>query len=146
MNKYNDEQGMALVLTLAFIVIIMLFSLALIFQVTNTSKQVSTMEKNIEARHMAEMGVDYYSQFIRSKKDSLETFNKTDLKSKIYVLSKKFDDPINIENDKRNFEIRIDDIFSSEEDKWIIPFTSTGTAFGKTATIDSELIIDFSGN
>src|SRR5690625_1793365 len=124
MNKYNDEQGMALVLTLAFIVIIMLFSLALIFQVTNTSKQVSTMEKNIEARHMAEMGVDYYSQFIRSKKDSLETFNKTDLKSKIYVLSKKFDDPINIENDKRNFEIRIDDIVSSEEDKWIIPFTS----------------------
>src|SRR5690625_2973619 len=130
---------MALVLTLAFIVIIMLFSLTLLYQVTNTSKQVSLMEKNIEARHMAEMGLDYYNQFIRSEKEFLETVNRTELVSELNHLNDNLMKEINIENDDRYFKIQDLRIKESNENELIISFTSIGKAFEESVPIDSEI-------
>lgn len=130
MNKFRNESGAALVLTLLIVTLFLLFILTQFYQVTNTSKQVNTIEHSIDARLIAEMGVDYYRSQIDQFKnqESINAFTD-DLSTNVQL------DP------NRQFTITLTNI-SETEDQIIIQITSTGIAFDKKKTIKDELLIN----
>ncbi|RKQ29885.1 hypothetical protein D8M06_16845 [Oceanobacillus halophilus] len=139
MIKLKDEKGAALVLTILIITLLMVTILGLFKQVTNTTKQITTMEKDIVSQHIAEMGVDYYHAYTESflpntiSDISKITLPDIDIQEKVILDSQK------------NFVFWIEshelDPESSEENI-IINFTSIGEAYGKTTTIDSSVTIN----
>lgn len=142
MTKYKNEQGAALILTMFIITILLLFTSAQLFQVTNTRKQVNTMEKSIMAQHMAEMGVDYYRALLDSIEEgaddfeSLEDFAKELPTDKI---TRSIDS--NINNGNRSYEVTITEPYQYESDIVTIHFTSKGKAYGVEKTIKSTITI-----
>ncbi|MGM8212359.1 hypothetical protein ACLIBH_06120 [Virgibacillus sp. W0430] len=150
MNKYQNEQGAALVLTLLLITLITLLLLGQFYQVTNTAGQVATMEKNIESRHLAEMGVEYYQQLIASKQaelteaaqasgfqgveEKLQEWNGTE------VLT------VQVEGERKYFTIENVTLDQQTENEIIVEFTSLGTANGKEVRENNEIIITIMRN
>lgn len=130
MNKYRNEKGAALVLTLMIVTLILLFILTQFYQATNTAKQVNTVEHTIDARLVAEMGIDYYRSQIDQYKneDSIETYT-SDLSTRVQLDS------------KREFTITLSEIVSTDKEI-ILKVTSTGLAFDSKSTIKDELTIN----
>ncbi|WP_156291463.1 hypothetical protein [Oceanobacillus salinisoli] len=87
MGKLKNERGFALVLTLMIISLLLLFVLSLFTQITNTTKQITTMEKHINAGNIADMGVIYFQKLVETNKEELEsmlndgTFEQEDINS-----------------------------------------------------------------
>ncbi len=140
MNKFTNDKGMALVLTLAIIVIIMLVCLTLFFQITNATKQVAKTEQNIEARHLAEMGRNYFNQYILTETDDLALTSVTEVVHQLDIIKKTFPKTVTIEHPNKDFQITFSEIITSEEEI-IIPFTSQGTVDDNEVIIDSEIIV-----
>lgn len=146
MNKYRNEQGVALVLTMFIITILLLFISAQFFQVTNTRQQVSTMEKHIMAEHMAEMGVDYYRALIESiEHDATDQIKEYITKIKT-VKEDVLHQTITSTEKQGNRSYLIDKITisepSDESGAIEISFNSTGTAYEKSKTINSTITIN----
>ncbi|MGM8364547.1 hypothetical protein ACLIBG_03590 [Virgibacillus sp. W0181] len=145
MNKYHNEQGAALVMTLLFITVLILLLLGQFYQVTNTAGQVSTMEKSIEARHMADMGIDYYQQMVASKREILEEVAEDSgfqgVKSAIEELNNT--ETLNSEmgSGNKSFEIEQITIEQTSDDEITIQFNSKGMASEKEINEESEIII-----
>ncbi|GAA0447685.1 hypothetical protein GCM10008983_27180 [Lentibacillus halophilus] len=134
MNRLRNERGAALVLTLMMITLILLFVLTLLYQVTNTTRQITTMDENIDAHLVAEMGVDYYQTLVheRVKGQAVEKVQDIDWP----------ETPTNYPiDDNRTFSIKIDQRDNTNKEKTEIEFTSEGKAHGRTETIEQSITI-----
>lgn len=144
MSKYKNEEGAALILTMFIITILLLFVSAQLFQVTNTRKQVNTMEKSIMVGHMAEMGVDYYRSFVKNiEQDPSEPLTKyvANLKS---ALNKEIKQLVSSSSngDDRSYGIITDNVDTEVTDnEIIIEFTSIGKAYDMEKKIESTITI-----
>lgn len=139
MDNLNNEKGAALVLTLMIITLFLVFIMGQFYQVTNTTKQVTTMEKQIDAHLMAEMGVDYFHAFLNENYDQEDPL--ADFIEKNLPITKIID-----EEEQHQFEISIDDQTDYDSQ---ITYISTGDAFGEEEAIEGTITInnnDESGN
>lgn len=127
MIKLKNEQGAALVLTLFIVTLMLLFALTLFYQVTNTTKQVTTVEKNIDARNIAEMGVEYYYQKIKYLYEQGSTIEE--------IIEQIHDDDRIVISEDRYFKLTAIDNANSNK----ISITCTGTAFEKDVTVENEI-------
>lgn len=131
MNNFKNEKGMALVLTLFIVTLMLLFALTLFSQVINTTKQVTTIEKNIDARNVAEMGIEYYYQKIKHKH---EQDTSKDIQDIIELINK---DQVSFDN--RSFELLQVKIDESDPNK--INISCEGTAFGQKVAVENEIML-----
>lgn len=129
MNKFKNEQGAALVFTLMIVTLLLLFILTQFYQITNTTKQINTVEHTIDARLVAEMGIDYYrSQIDQFKNEESIRDYTADLSTSVTL------------DGNREFSITLTELTQSD-DEIIIQIESTGNAFGKNKMIEDKLII-----
>jgi|SRR5690606_24736524 type II secretory pathway component PulK len=135
MKKRSNESGAALVMTLMIITLLLLFIMTLLFQITNTTKQVTTMEKNIVAEQIAQMGVDYFRTYI----DSIipDTINDVEQIENLAIQELNL-----IELDvNHKFWIESEAPTSITDNEVVIEFTSFGEANGKKESIQSSIKI-----
>ncbi|MBM6619761.1 hypothetical protein [Bacillus suaedaesalsae] len=62
-----NEQGSTLIITLLTIVVILIFSSVLINTTLNSAAQINKTEQDIQATHLAEMGVSYFHEAIKTE-------------------------------------------------------------------------------
>lgn len=129
MAKFRSEQGATLVLTLFIVTLMLLFVLTLFYQVTNTTKQVTTIEKNIDARNIAEMGVEYYYQKIKYLYEQGVTIEE--------IIGQIRDEKPVVISENRFFELTSIDNANSNK----ISISCTGTSFEKTVTEKNEIML-----
>lgn len=143
MKKFREEKGAALVLTIMMITLFLVFILGLFTQVTSTTKQVTTMEKKIDAQLVAEMGVTYFQRLVEIKQDlqgekNKESSEDDELANFIHFIKDEL--PINQRIDKdRTFKITLDE--RCNEDKKSICFKSEGVVADANVTATSNGII-----
>lgn len=127
-HNFKNEKGAALVLTLMIVTLFLLFILTQFYQVTNTTKQVTTMEKNINARNVAEMGIEYYFQKIKYE------YEKDPTKEVSEIIADIDGEEVRLDED-RNFQLLAPD--PNEPNK----IRAKGTAFGKEAIVENEITL-----
>ncbi|WP_164668371.1 hypothetical protein [Virgibacillus doumboii] len=141
MNRLSGERGAALVMTLFIIILLMLSVLTLFYMVTNTTKQVTTMEKNIQAEHMADMGIDY----VRTLVDNYEHNEKSSLED--YLINELPAEKVLIDSSNRFLKIVLPpegiNIDENSNEPIEFTYTSIGTAFGKEKKIEDTIEITF---
>ncbi|WP_390360823.1 hypothetical protein [Virgibacillus byunsanensis] len=123
-----------LVLTLMIITLFLTFILVQFTQITNTSRQVETMEKNIEARLIAEMGVDYYRKLVKS------TVSETVANSDDIILPDLREQQILDDKGNYKYEISNPEIVEESSEQVKISFTSKGTALDTVQYIENTTI------
>ncbi|ASK62962.1 hypothetical protein CFK37_12825 [Virgibacillus phasianinus] len=131
MNRLNNEHGAALVLTLFIVTIMLLFILTLSYQVINTTKQVTTVEKNMDAEHLAKMGVEYYYQWVKHEHVQSPSKNIEEI---ITALQGMTDKEIIIDQERR-FLLMNAKIDGSN----LIKITCKGIAFGNDVIETNEI-------
>ncbi|SHF78879.1 hypothetical protein [Ornithinibacillus halophilus] len=121
MNSFKNETGAALVLTIMIITLFLLFLMTLFFQITNTTKQITTIEENLVAEQIAEMGVDYYHAYIeKNLPDTISDIEELDISSGVLL----------------NHEVELDDNYSFFIDTTSIDEEANKIYFTVTAVID----------
>lgn len=134
MNELKNEHGAALVLTLFIVTLLLLFVLTLFYQVNNATKQVTTMEKNIDARNLADMGTAYiYCVLDLYNNQYMEEELKT-IFEKEFVGSKK----VEIDPSNRWYQIKVD----LQNYPTSINYTTKGVSFGKVVEMEDVIIIN----
>ncbi|MFS0673075.1 hypothetical protein [Ornithinibacillus sp. 179-J 7C1 HS] len=147
----NNQKGVAFVLTLSIITLILLFIMVLFYQAINTSTQINTMEKHIDAKNIASMGMDYYQYHLENMQDELQqTLNNggiNELLSKINQLNNELRGKKEIDSN-RYFELELPTSipYSEGSIEIVIAYSSKGTAFAKTVEETSEITIKIKGN
>ncbi|MBP1947789.1 hypothetical protein [Virgibacillus litoralis] len=140
MINFKSEKGAALVLTLMIITLFLVFILTQSYQITNTTRQVTTMEKQIDARLIAEMGVDYYRSFVQNYIEG-EGITKPD---NVYITEINLpQNPVKLDSKDHKFSIQDSHIEEQTEEKVMIKFSSIGTAYNKEKEIEDTIIITF---
>lgn len=128
MNNFKSEKGAALVLTLMIITLLFIIILTQFYQITNTTKQVTTMEKQIDARLAAEMGVDYYRASVENYIDDAGLTAPGDLNIAEITLPQ---NPVKWDSGNHKFLIKDSYIEEKTEDQVTVKFTSVGTEIGR---------------
>ncbi|SDQ43285.1 hypothetical protein SAMN05216232_1576 [Virgibacillus subterraneus] len=140
MINFKSEKGAALILTLVIITLFLVFILTQFYQITNTTKQVTTMEKQIDARLIAEMGVDYYRSFVQNYIDDEGITDP----GEVYITEINLpQNPVKLDSKDHKFSINDSHIEERTEEKVTIKFISIGTAFNKEKEIKDTIIITF---
>lgn len=132
MKRYLNERGAALILTLLLTTLALLFILTLFYQILNTTKQVDTMDDNVRARHVAEMGLDYYEQIVHQ----LSAASYTSVEEFITLMPK--NQSVTIDSD-RSFKVTQQKVDTSDSDQIVIHFKSEGIAFERNVTKESKI-------
>lgn len=140
MNNFKSEKGAALILTLMIITLFFIFILTQFYQITNTTKQVTTMEKQIDARLVAEMGVDYYRDVVQKYIDDAELTEPGDVNIAEITLPQ---NPVKWDSGNHKFFIKDSYIEEKTEDQVTVKFTSVGTVHSKEKKIEDTIIITF---
>ncbi|MFD2627890.1 hypothetical protein [Oceanobacillus kapialis] len=130
----KSEKGAALVLTLMFIALALLFITTLSGMVVQTTKQVTTMEKRNDAELVAQMGVDYVQALLddyeRSEAQDLLTYLTDHIPKNVLIGA----------NGDRQFEIELPREILLQ-DGYEVTFTSIGTAQGQTVETEGTIEI-----
>ncbi|WP_106496913.1 hypothetical protein [Lentibacillus sp. Marseille-P4043] len=135
MNNFKNQRGAAFVITLMIITLFLLFILTQFHQVTNTTKQVTIVEKTLDAQLIAEMGVDYYRELVDKyiQDEEIKDPNKITLPEP---------NPPTIDSNHA-YQISAYKMIEKSDTKVIITFRSTGIAFDKEKQIDDKITIHF---
>ncbi|WP_099158764.1 hypothetical protein [Virgibacillus ndiopensis] len=154
MKKFKNETGAALVLTMLIITIFLIFVTVQVTQAVNSTKQVTTMEKKIDAELVAKMGVDYFQQLIVNNQTELtsiidnNTDNKRLLEQEIngFIHQLRYDalnnKPFEIDRNNRTFEIiDIHVVVNRDNSSVTVTFESIGKAFEANNTAKGEVKI-----
>ncbi len=140
MINYKSEKGAALVLTLMIITLFFIFILTQFYQITNTTKQVTTMEKQIDARLVAEMGVDYFRDAVQRYIDNAGLTEPGDVSIAEITLPQ---NPVTWDSGNHKFLIKDSYIEEKTEDQVTVKLISVGTAHSKEQKIEDTIIITF---
>ncbi|MFD1171296.1 hypothetical protein [Oceanobacillus picturae] len=143
----KGEKGAVLVLTLLMVTLIILFITALTGQVIQTTKQVTTMEKRIDAELVLQMGIDY----VQAVLDAYEYNEEQDAME--YLEEKLGEHLQTVDNgntqlkldDERKFEINLPDPLPAvkEGEDIEVTYTIIGIAQGQTAETKDKIKITF---
>ncbi|MCG3420175.1 hypothetical protein [Oceanobacillus jordanicus] len=143
----KGERGAALVLTLLMITLLLLFVTLLSGQVIQTTKQVTTTEKRIDAELVSQMGIDYVQSV-------LETYEYNEVQDVMDYLSTKLDEylqisktgnPILILDEVRQFEIELPDPLPEviEGEDLEVTYRSIGRSMDQTIETNDTITITF---
>jgi len=137
--RLTNERGAALITVLLIITLISIFSVTLLFQLTSAKKQFNTTEGEIQALNLAEMGLIYMREEVKSVLPELNDATDDNIKE---VLKDEL--PLTVDeefpNAHQNTEYQVDVKIGELEGKSItIENTSKGTV-GQYEEILSERI------
>lgn len=137
MKIWSNEKGAALVMTVMIVTIILLFVMTLLYQITNTSRQVQKGKSITVAEQIAAMGVDYYQSYA---KENLPTVYETEDEVRLPDLDigEKFKVD---ETGDFQFWFKDHSLNRISESQMNITFTSVGEANGEREEIESSIII-----
>ncbi|WP_068674679.1 hypothetical protein [Oceanobacillus sp. Castelsardo] len=149
--KLQNEQGIALIYSLFIITLISIFILGLFTQITNTTRQVSTMEQQMDAQLVAEMGITYFQKKIEGHQEELQMIandnsnNLGSLEDEIIDIINKSELKIPVDGQQRWFEIELKENPKYDEDnnEITIKFTSKsgGKAYRKSKSVDGQIVL-----
>lgn len=142
MNRLKNENGSTLIIVLLVLVIFTISVSLLSFQINNMSAQFKKTEAVIEAKHLADMGEEYYKAYVnktvQDEPDSNSVnlaFLETQLKTP-FMPSKTV-----IIDTESKFEITPLNI-SEDGDGFIIEYEIIGTVGTEEAVNNSEIKIE----
>ncbi|WP_010099176.1 hypothetical protein [Ornithinibacillus scapharcae] len=137
MRIWNNEKGAALVMTVMVITLILLFVMALFFQITNTTKQIQKGKSITVAEQIAAMGVDYYQTYV---KENLPTIYEAE--DEVRLPDIRVGEKFNLD-DSGNYKFWFADhsLNRTSESEMNITFTSIGEANGEVEEIESSIMI-----
>ncbi|MEC5421933.1 hypothetical protein QGM71_00305 [Virgibacillus sp. C22-A2] len=135
MKIYRNEKGAALVLTMMIITLFLVFIMAQFTQIINTTRQVTTMEENIDARLIAGMGIDYVEVI-------LNEFSRSELPLNEYLQNEIPEGPVEIGSTDRTYEISFEEFIVDDRPE-SISYKSIGKAFGAHVVIESQITINW---
>lgn len=123
----NNEQGSTLIVTLLTIVVILIFSGVLINTTLNSAAQINKTEQDIQATHLAEMGVTYFHEALTEeinkikKKDVPLTLQNVEEAVRDIALTRV------IKEDYTSFIIEVENpMYNENKDKIVVPYKSKG--------------------
>lgn len=142
MKRLKNENGSTLIIVLLVLVIFTISVSLLSFQINNMSAQFKKTEAVIEAKHLADMGEEYYKAYVNKTvqdepdSDSVDSaFLETQLKTP-FMPSKTV-----IIDSESKFEITPLNI-SEDGDGFIIEYEIKGTVGTEVAVNNSEIKIE----
>ena len=150
-ERWKSEDGAALILTVMCLTLILLSIAVLVPQITTTAKQVKTMEENLDARNLAQMGIVYHQRFIQKNIEELERMIRTYKKDagmlqqeiRMFNLSGPHRDPVHVDAD-RSFQIISIPSITIDQDRITIEFEIEGRAYQKKAEEIGEIEVNLS--
>lgn len=149
MNRLKNENGSTLIIVMLVLVIFTISVSLLSFQINNMSAQFKKTEAVIEAKHLADMGEEYYKAYVNNTvqddPDSVDlVFLETQLKTP-FIPSK----TVVIDSESK-FEITPLNISEVEVEVgnniFIIEYKIIGTVGTEEAVNNSEIKIDITIN
>lgn len=139
MNRLKNENGSTLIIVMLVLVIFTISVSLLSFQINNMSAQFKKTEAVIEAKHLADMGEEYYKAYVNKKvqndPDSVDSdFLNAEVMSSIEVT---------IDSESKFEIIPITPLNISEDgDGFIIEYEIIGTVGTEEAVNNSEIKIE----
>lgn len=150
-ERWKNEEGATLILSVMCLTLILLSIAVLVPQITTTAKQVKTMEDNLDARNLAQMGIVYHQRFIQTNTGELEQLIRTHRKDsgklqqeiRMFNLSGAHRDAVHVDPD-RSFQIISIPSISIEQDRITIEFEIEGRAYRKKAAEIGKIEVNLS--
>lgn len=150
MSRLKHEEGATLILVLLVLVIFSISVSLLSFQINNMSAQFKKTETAIEAKHLADMGEEYYKAYVnKTVQDDLDSVDLVSLQNTHFMPSKE----VMIDSEPDCFEVEIDSGSESkfeiklletsvDDDTFIIEYEIIGTVGTEEAVNNSEIKIE----
>ena len=142
MKRLKNENGSTLIIVLLVLVIFTISVSLLSFQINNMSAQFKKTEAVIEAKHLADMGEEYYKAYVnKTVQDAPDSVDSAFLETQF----KTYEKVVEIDSDSgSSFKIMppIDIDISEDGDGFIIEYEIIGTVGTEKAVNNSEIKID----
>ena len=142
MKRLKNENGSTLIIVLLVLVIFTISVSLLSFQINNMSAQFKKTETAIEAKHLADMGEEYYKAYVnKTVQDAPDSVDSTFLETQF----KTYEKVVEIDSDSgSSFKIMppIDIDISEDGDGFIIEYEIIGTVGTEEAVNNSEIKIE----
>ena len=143
MKRLKNENGSTLIIVLLVLVIFTISVSLLSFQINNMSAQFKKTEAVIEAKHLADMGEEYYKAYVNKTVQDEPDSNSVDLaflETQFMTYEKVVE--IDSESDS-SFKITTSKISKVEGvDRFIIEYEIIGTVGTEEAVNNSKIKID----
>jgi len=142
MSRLKNENGSTLIIVLLVLVIFTISVSLLSFQINNMSAQFKKTETVIEAKHLADMGEEYYKAYVnKTVQNDPDSVDLTFLNTQFRSSSSPFPKTVMIDSESNsNFEITTLDI-SKVGDIFNIKYEIIGTVGTEEAVNESVIKI-----
>lgn len=143
MKRLKNENGSTLIIVLLVLVIFTISVSLLSFQINNMSAQFKKTEAVIEAKHLADMGEEYYKAYVNKKVRDESDSNSVDL-AFLETQFKTYEKVVEIDSESNSsFKIKTLEISKVEGvDIFIIEYEIIGTVGTEKAVNNSEIEIE----
>ena len=144
MKRLKNENGSTLIIVLLVLVIFTISVSLLSFQINNMSAQFKKTEAVIEAKHLADMGEEYYKAYVNKKVQDESDSNSVDL-AFLKTQFMTYEKVVEIDSDSgSSFKIMppIDIDISEDGDGFIIEYEIIGTVGTEEAVNESVIKIE----
>ena len=144
MNRLKNENGSTLIIVLLVLVIFTISVSLLSFQINNMSAQFKKTETVIEAKHLADMGEEYYKAYVNKTVQDEPDSDSVDL-AFLETQFLTYEKVVEIDSDSgSSFKIMppIDIDISEDGDGFIIEYEIIGTVGTEEAVNNSEIKIE----
>lgn len=147
MKRLKNENGSTLIIVLLVLVIFTISVSLLSFQINNMSAQFKKTEAVIEAKHLADMGEEYYKAYVnKTVQDNPDSVDLTFLKDQLETPFMPSEEGMKVMIDsesKSSFKIKPLEISKVEGvDIFIIEYEIIGTVGTEEAVNNSEIKIE----
>ena len=143
MKRLKNENGSTLIIVLLVLVIFTISVSLLSFQINNMSAQFKKTEAVIEAKHLANMGEEYYKAYVNKTVQDAPDSNSVDL-AFLETQFTTYEKVVEIDSDSgSSFKIMppIDIDISEDGDGFIIEYEIIGTVGTEEAVNNSKIEI-----
>ena len=144
MKRLKNENGSTLIIVLLVLVIFTISVSLLSFQINNMSAQFKKTEAVIEAKHLADMGEEYYKAYVNKTVQDAPDSNSVDL-AFLETQFTTYEKVVEIDSDSgSSFKIMppIDIDISEDGDGFIIEYEIIGTVGTEEAVNNSKIKIE----
>ena len=144
MKRLKNENGSTLIIVLLVLVIFTISVSLLSFQINNMSAQFKKTETAIEAKHLADMGEEYYKAYVNKTVQDEPDSNSVDL-AFLETQFMTYEKVVEVDSDSgSSFKIMppIDIDISEDGDGFIIEYEIIGTVGTEEAVNNSEIKIE----
>ena len=144
MSRLKHEEGATLIIVLLVLVIFTISVSLLSFQINNMSAQFKKTEAVIEAKHLADMGEEYYKAYVNKTVQDEPDSNSVDL-AFLETQFSTYEKVVEIDSDSgSSFKIMppIDIDISEDGDGFIIEYEIIGTVGTEKSVNNSKIEIE----